>query len=76
MTQTMDDSLILHTRTMHMATPTAISLYMYQTRNQESLYISNTFCLATEEETVPMMLTSRLLKTSNSMNIKNKITKL
>ena len=70
MTQTMDDSLILHTRTMHMATPIAISLYMYRTRSQESLYISNTFCLGTEEETVPMMRTSRYVKISNSMNRK------
>ena len=71
----MDDSLILHTRTMHMATHTAISLSMYRTHGQESLCILNTFCLGTEEETVPMMLTSRLLKISNYMN-KNKITKL
>ena len=72
----MDDSLIRHIPIMHMAIPTAISLSMYRTHGQESLCILNTFCLGTEEETVPMMLTSRLLKTSNSMNIKNKITKL
>lgn len=59
MTETMEDSLILRIPIMRMATPTAISLYMYQTRSQESLYISSTFCLGTEEETVPMMLTSR-----------------
>ena len=59
MTQTMEDSLILHTRTMHMATPTAISLFMSRIHRQESLYISNTFCLATEEETVQTMRTSR-----------------
>ena len=70
MTQTMEDSLILRIPIMRMATPTAISLYMYQTRSQESLYISNTFCLGTEEETVPMMRTSRQVKISNSMNKK------
>ena len=75
MTQTMDDSLIRHIPIMHMAIPTAISLSMYRTHGQESLCILNTFCLGTEEETVPMMLTSRLLKISNYMN-KNKITKL
>ena len=68
MTQTMDDSLIHHIPIMHMATPTAISPYMYRTRSQESLYISNIFCLGTEEETVPMMRTSRQVKISNSMN--------
>ena len=70
----MDDSLIRHIPIMHMAIPTAISLSMYRTHGQESLCILNTFCLGTEEETVPMMLTSRLLKISNYMN-KNKITK-
>ena len=75
MTQTMDDSLIRHIPIMHIAIPTAISLSMYRTHGQESLCILNTFCLGTEEETVPMMLTSRLLKISNYMN-KNKITKL
>ena len=73
MTETMEDSLILRIPIMRMATPTAISLYMYQTRSQESLYISSTFCLETEEETVPMMLTSRQVKISNSMNKKQNI---
>ena len=59
MTQTMDDSLIRHIPIMHMAIPTAISLSMFRTHGQESLYISNTFCLGTEGETVPMRRTSR-----------------
>ena len=71
MTQTMDDSLIRHIPIMHMATPTAISLFMSRIHGQESLYTSNTSCLGTEEETVPMMLTSRSVKIYTSMILTN-----